>query len=372
MIIPAIRDLEYSMIRSLNDFTDENTINLGIGRPYCKTPQVVKEAAIKAINEDQTTYTSNYGLVALRKAISRRYKYGDENNALVTIGAAEGIYLSMISLLEKEDEVLIPDPGYLAYEPIAQMIGCEYQRYPLDNSHQLDINKLSKLISNKTKVIIINNPGNPTGVAFKEEKLLSLIELAHKHGIMIISDEAYQGLTYTDQTVHSLLDYDFNEKFIVLSSVSKEFSMTGFRIGWIYADKELINEMVKGHLYMNSCAATPSQYAALAALESRDDSVRRQLKETKNLMYQGLLDIPSLQVTQTDVGLYYFVDISEIEANDMVFVKRLLEEENILAIPGSAFGTLGSGYIRLSYGAKPEDIKEAMKGLKKFCQEYDN
>lgn len=372
MISKSIRDLEYSMIRSLNDLTDDNTINLGIGRPYCKTPEVVKEAAIKAITEDKTTYTSNYGLMALRKAISRRYKYGDENNALVTIGAAEGIYLSMLSLLEKEDEVLIPDPGYLAYEPIAQMIGCPYKKYPLDKNHQLDINKISDLMTDATKMIIINNPGNPTGVAFKENLMLELIALAKKHDIIILSDEAYQGLSYKNQKIQSLLDYEFHKNFIALSSVSKEFSMTGFRIGWIYAHEALINQMVKGHLYINSCAATPSQYAALAALESKDDSVGRQLKKSKDIMYQGLIEISEISFTNTDAGLYYFVNISKIEADDLIFIKALLEKENVLGIPGSAFGKNGSGYIRLSYGARPEGIQEAMKRLKRFCMQYNN
>jgi aspartate/methionine/tyrosine aminotransferase len=168
MILEKVKALEYSKIRALNQLANNETINLGIGRPYCKTPEYIKAAGIKAISDDQTYYSSNYGIKVLRDEISKRYSRGNFNNALVTIGAAEGIYLTMRSFLETGDEVLIPNPGYLAYEPIAKLTGASCKFYELTESHQINFQSLSKNISKATKMLVIYNPGNPPGVDFKE------------------------------------------------------------------------------------------------------------------------------------------------------------------------------------------------------------
>lgn len=369
MILDQIKALEYSKIRALNELANDQTINLGIGRPYCKTPDYIKNAGIEAIKNDETYYSSNYGIKALRKEISNRYIFGDFNNALVTIGAAEGIYLTMRSVLEAGDEVLIPNPGYLAYEPIAKLTGASCKFYNLTNTYQIDFKNLIKNISERTKMIIINNPGNPTGVKFNEEDLERLVGIANENEILVLSDEAYQGLVYDDTKVKSLYDFELNENIIVLSSVSKEFSMTGWRIGWIYAHKNIINEMVKHHLLMNSCASTISQYAAFEALKNNKGIVVKKLKDNKEIMEGYLKDIDNISYINTDAGLYYYIDISYYGSDDEI-VMELLNEKNVLTIPGSAFGSRGKGHLRLSFGANPQDIHEAMKRIVEFFKNY--
>jgi len=370
MILDRVKALEYSKIRALNQLATDKTINLGIGRPYCKTPDYIKRAAIEAINNDKTYYSSNYGIKALRAEISKRYSSGDFNNALVTIGAAEGIYLTMRSFLEAGDEVLIPNPGYLAYEPIGKLTGASCKFYNLTDTYQMDFESLINNISKKTKMIIINNPGNPTGVKFKEEDLERLLSLANEKNILVLSDEAYQGLVYDNIKVKSLYDFQLNENIIVLSSVSKEFSMTGWRIGWIYAHKNTIDEMVKHHLLMNSCASTISQYAVLEALKNNKGIVVKKLKENKEIMAGYLEAIENINYVNTKAGLYFFIDVSYYGSDDAI-VMALLKEKDVLTIPGSAFGSRGKGHIRLSFGATPEDIHEAMKRIVEFFKGYD-
>lgn len=370
MILDQVKALEYSKIRALNQLANEETINLGIGRPYCKTPDYIKKAAIDAINNDETYYSSNYGIKALRNEISKRYNKGDFNNALVTIGAAEGIYLVMRSVLEAGDEVLIPNPGYLAYEPIGRLTGAACKFYELTKNYQIDFESLSNNISNQTKMIIINNPGNPTGVAFKEEDLEKLVELANEKNVIILSDEAYQGLNYNGERIKSLYDYNHDDNVIAISSVSKEFSMTGWRIGWIYGDKGYIDEMVKHHLLMNSCASTISQYAALEGLKNYKGIVINQLKENKEIMASYLEKIEHIKYVHTEAGLYYFIDVSFYGTDDKITMD-LLKDKNVLVIPGSAFGSKGRGHLRLSFGAKPDDIKEAMIRIIDYFKNID-
>ena len=370
MILDQVKALEYSKIRALNQLANEETINLGIGRPFCKTPDYIKKAAIDAINNDETYYSSNYGIKALRSEIAKRYNKGNFNNALVTIGAAEGIYLVMRSILKTGDEVLIPNPGYLAYEPIGKLTDASCKFYELTNNYQIDFKSLLNNLSDQTKMIIINNPGNPTGVAFKEEDLESLVQLANERNIIVLSDEAYQGLNYNGTRIKSVYEYDHTGNVIALSSVSKEFSMTGWRIGWIYADQDLINEMVKHHLLMNSCASTISQYAALEGLKNNKGIVISQLKKNKEMMARALESIEHIKYVHTEAGLYYFIDVS-FYGNDDEIGMALLNKKNVLTIPGSAFGSKGKGHLRLSFGAKPDDIKEAMNRIIDFFKNLD-
>lgn len=370
MILEQVKALEYSKIRALNQLANKETINLGIGRPFCKTPEYIKKAAIDAINNDETYYSSNYGIKALRNEISKRYSKGNFNNALVTIGAAEGIYLVMRSLLEAGDEVLIPNPGYLAYEPIGRLTGATCKFYELTENYQLSFESISNNISDHTKMIIINNPGNPTGVAFKEKDLEKLVQLANEKGIIILSDEAYQGLNYSGNRVKSLYDFNHDDNVIAISSVSKEFSMTGWRIGWIYGNQGFIDEMVKHHLLMNSCASTISQYAALEGLKNNKGIVINQLKKNKNIMASFLEKIKHIKYVHTEAGLYYFIDVS-FYGNDDEITMELLKQKNVLVIPGSAFGSKGKGHLRLSFGAKPDDIREAMTRIIDYFNSID-
>ncbi|MEA1974929.1 MAG: pyridoxal phosphate-dependent aminotransferase [Bacillota bacterium] len=370
MINRKVKEMEFSAIRELNSYTDKLTINLGIGRPYLKTPSIIKNAAIDAIKNDKTFYTSNYGIKELREVISNRYKFGNYENALITVGAAEAIYTTMMSFLYEGDEVLIPNPGYLAYEPIAKILSAKPVLYELNDTYQIDFIKLEKLITKKTTMIIINHPGNPTGVEFSKKSLNMLIEIANKNNIVIVSDEVYQGLNYSNETIFSLADLALTNKIVVISSLSKEYSMTGFRIGWIYTNSSNINQLVKPHLYINSCATTISQYAALCALKENPREVVNKLKENKSLMKNYLTQIKNIKFIESNAGLYYFIDVSYF-GDDKVLTFAILKEINLLVIFGSAFGSKGKGYIRLSFGAKPSDIENGMKKLMNFLNSLE-
>jgi len=370
MLSLKIKEMEYSKIRELNKLANKDTVNLGIGRPYLNTPEIIKEAAINAINNNETFYTSNFGIDKLRDSISKRYKYGDYNNSLITVGAAEAIYTVMISFLNKNDEVLIPNPGYLAYEPIAKMCDAIPVLYDLDEKFQIDFDSLINLINPKTKMIVINHPGNPTGVVFSKETLLRLIEIANENDIVIVSDEVYLGLNYGNEKLYSLADLSLEKNIVVISSLSKEYSMTGWRIGWIYSDEKNISEMVKPHLYINSCASSISQYAALCALNENPREVVEKLSENKIIMRNYLKEINNIKYIESNTGLYYFVDISYY-GDDELLSYELIKEINLLSIFGSAFGSNGKGYIRLSFGANPNAIEKGMKKLKEYLNSLE-
>lgn len=370
MISATIKNLEFSEIRKLNRLATEETINLGIGRPFCQTPEVIKQAGINAIIDNQTYYSNNLGIQKLREVISDRYALGTYENALVTVGAAEAIYTTMVSFLSREDEVLIPNPGYLAYGPIGEMIGCKVKQYDLTADYQLDLDQINALITNKTKMIIINNPGNPTGVVLQPQDLKALMEIASANDLVIVSDEAYQGLSYSGVPCPSLADFQLTKNNVVISSVSKEYSMTGWRVGWIYTHQEYIDQLVKTHLYINSCATTISQHAAYAALKENPRTVVQVLKENKKRMRKYLDQIENISYIESSAGLYYFIDVSYF-GEDRELAYELLEAIDLLTIPGSAFGNNGTGCLRLSFGAQPEAIEKGMTRLVAFLNNYE-
>ncbi|MGM0378436.1 MAG: pyridoxal phosphate-dependent aminotransferase [Bacillota bacterium] len=363
-----IDSLELSAIRKLNRLANKETINLGIGRPFCQTPEVIKKAGINAIENNKTYYTSNLGIKELRKKISDRYQLGNYKNSLVTLGAAEAIYLAIKTLTNYNDEVLIPNPGYLAYEPICNMVGLNAKSYYLNDKHKINFNKLEQLITSKTKMIIINHPGNPTGVSFSKKELKKLINICIKNDIYLISDESYIGINFSNNKLFSVADLSLDNNIIAISSLSKEYSMTGWRLGWIYTTNANINQLVKPHLFINSCATTISQYAGLKALESNPREVVKKLEINKNIMASYLEQINNIKYIESSSGLYYFIDISYY-GNDKKLAKQILEDINVLTIYGSAFGENGKGYLRLSFGPKPNQIK---KGMKKLSNYFNN
>lgn len=363
-----IKSLELSAIRKLNKLADKETINLGIGRPFCQTPEVIKNAGIEAIENNKTYYTNNLGIKKLRHAISTRYQLGNFKNSLVTLGAAEAIYLVIKTLTNYDDEVLIPNPGYLAYEPICKMVGLKAKSYCLNNKHKINFDKLKKLITSKTKMIIINHPGNPTGVSFNKEELQELIKICIDNNIYLISDESYIGINFSSEKLYSVADLSLEKNIISICSLSKEYSMTGWRLGWIYTNSENIKQLVKPHLFINSCATTISQYAGLKAIEDNPREVVEKLEINKNIMKSYLDAMENISYIKSNSGLYFFIDVSYY-GDDKKLAKKILEDINVLTIYGSAFGKNGKGYLRLSFGPRPNKIK---KGMKKLTNYFNN
>jgi len=366
-------NVQLSKIRDIYNQASPRCIDLGIGIPYCSTPSSVKNKISSAVSKNYTTYTNTRGIPELREAVVKRYNQ-DHNvnitadNVLITCGAAEAVFISMFSLLRENDEVLIPDPGYPAYPSVAKLLEASPVPYTLTIGNQFGIQAediISK-INSHTKIIILNSPSNPTGGINDNNELKKITEyIKDNEEICIISDQIYSKLNYAHNPVASIIDYLDLDKIILISGVSKEFSMTGFRIGWAVSSEQNITELTKTHLYQVSCAPSLSQWAAVEALHSGSEEVKQYMLQNRNLMMHKLKEITNLNYILPQAGLYFFVDVSYYGSGDEI-CHQILNEVEVITIPGSGFGKAGRDYIRLSFGTSPEDIEEGMKRLQKF------
>jgi len=374
MKFPKLETIEQSAIRRIYQKARSDSIDLGLGMPFSTTPDEVKRAATEAIENDKTFYTTNQGLLPLREMIASRYSEEkgidlNSENVIINIGVAQAIFQSMFSVLEKGDEVLIPDPGYPAFINIAKMLGAKPIAYPLylENDFSLAARDLIPKITKKTKLVVLNSPGNPTGGIHRQEELEALVFHLKNTHIAILSDEVYSHLNYDDKPFPAPVHTIPLDRLIILSGVSKEFAMTGWRIGWTISTKENISELLKTHLYMVSCASAISQHAALYALQSHNIETHRAMKDNHKIIVQGLEQIPKIRYMVPQAGIYFFVDVSDYgEAVDLAY--EILEKVNVLTIPGSAFGVNGKNFLRLSFGAPPHALEKGMDQLKKFFQ----
>ena len=373
-ISKRIVTVESSTIRKMYDRARKDSINLGIGMPYCNTPGIIKDSAFEAIKNNKTFYTSNLGMIELREAIAERYNKChnqtiSSSNVLITVGVAEAIFLSLFSLLEFNDEVLLPDPGYVGYDIPVQMMGCKVIKYPLffENKFAVKSEDVIRKISDNTKVVILNSPGNPTGGVNSDYEIKQICEFCSQRGIVIISDEVYSRLNYTTGEFDSVGRYMSLDDALILDGVSKEFAMTGWRIGWIISGIENIKQLVKVHQVMASCASSVSQYAAMEAIKLNNSEVLQALVKNREIMGKILSQIPNIRYFIPKGGLYYFADFSFF-GNDNDLAVKLLDEANVVTIPGSAFGPLGKGFLRLSFGARPEEIKTGMMKIKNILE----
>lgn len=363
-----------SLIREIYQKAKADSINLGLGMPYCNTPSDVKKNAIESILNNKTFYTSNYGLFELRKAIAFKYNKRhnhkiSHNNVLITIGVAEAIFISIFSILDSGDEVLIPDPGYPGYYITSNMLSANIVTYPLNSLNKFSIkaDDVISRISDKTKIIILNSPSNPTGGINTSGELQKIASYCEKRNICIISDEVYSNLLYSDIEVDSISNYLSLNKTFILDGVSKEFSMTGWRIGWIISSEENISELVKVHQVMSSCATSISQYAAIKAIESENKEIILLLSKNRDIMAKELKKINNISFYEPLAGLYFFIDVSKF-GNDIEIAEHILDKVNVITIPGSAFGRNGNGYLRISFGANPDEVEEGTKRLNYFFE----
>jgi len=373
MIFPRSENVQLSKIRDIYNRASPGCIDLGIGIPYCSTPSSVKERVYSAVLKNYTRYTHTRGIPELREAVARRYNQEfnvniTSDNVLITCGAAEAVFISMFSLLRGKDEALIPDPGYPAYPAVAKLLEAEPVPYTLSIENQFGIQAeeiLSK-INSYTKILLLNSPSNPTGGINNKTELKKIAEyLKDNEKICVISDQIYSRLNYSHNPVTSLSDYLDLDNIILISGVSKEFSMTGFRIGWAVSSEKNISELSKTHLYQVSCAPSLSQWAAVEALHSGSEEVKQYMLHNRNEMLNELKKVTHLNYIIPQAGLYFFVDVSQYGSGDEI-CNKLLKEAEVITIPGSGFGKAGTDYIRLSFGTSPDKIKEGMKRLQKF------
>ncbi|MCI8437150.1 MAG: pyridoxal phosphate-dependent aminotransferase [Lawsonibacter sp.] len=357
----------------------EDVIHMEIGRPDFDTPQVIKEAANQALANGNVFYTSNYGTPELRQAIADKLKRDNgidykAEEILVTIGVGEGTYAAVAAFTEPGDEILVPDPVWLNYIHVPHFFGAVPVSYKLreENDYQIDLDEIEGLITSKTRMLVINTPGNPTGVVQSRETLEKLAEIAKKHDLIVVSDEIYEKLVYDGAKHVSIAALPgMKERTITLNGFSKCYSMTGWRLGYVAAPVEFIKAMVRVHAYINTCAPSFVQEAGITALEKAEPDVQEMVKEyqrRRDYTVSAINAIDGLSCKTPGGAFYIFVNIKELGKTSAEMADYLLDTAKIAAVPGSAFGPQGEGYIRLSYACSYERIVEAMDRLKKAVE----
>ena len=358
----------------------DGVISLGVGEPDFTTPWHIREAAIESIEKGQTMYTSNSGMPELRKELSRYLKneydvdYDPTSELLITVGVSEALDLTMRAILDPGDEVILPDPSFVAYSSCVILAEGKPVHIPTYESNNFEIcaKDIEERITNKTRAILIGYPSNPTGAVMSRKKLAEIAALAQKHNLTVISDEIYSKLVYgVDYTCFASL-LEMKEHTILLGGFSKAFAMTGWRVGYAAAPKEVIAAMTKIHQYTMMCVSTMSQVAAIEALKGGQESVTEMVEDYNRrrlVILKGLRDI-GLLCFEPKGAFYAFPSIKCTGMTSEEFAEKLLSEEKVAVVPGSAFGKCGEGYIRCCYATSMADIEEALKRMRRFVNKY--
>ncbi|AMF86262.1 pyridoxal phosphate-dependent aminotransferase [Streptococcus mutans] len=379
-----LNKIEVSMIRqfdqSISDIPD--VLKLTLGEPDFATPKHIKEAAKRAIDADESHYTGMAGLLALRQAASAFVKekyhltYNPDNEILVTIGATEALSASLTAILEPGDKVLLPAPAYPGYEPVVNLVGAEVVEIDTrSNDFVLTPEMLEEAILKEgeaLKAVILNYPTNPTGVTYSRQQIKNLAEVLKKYPIFVISDEVYAELTYTGESHVSIAEY-LPDQTILISGLSKSHAMTGWRLGLIFAPVVLTAQLIKSHQYLVTAATTSVQFAAIEALTNgKDDALPMKEEYIKRRDYIiEKMEAMKFKIIKPDGAFYIFAKIPVAQGQDSFkFLQDFAKEKAVAFIPGVAFGKYGEGYLRISYAASMETIKEAMKRLKEFMEQY--
>jgi aminotransferase len=358
----------------------DGVISLGVGEPDYSTPWHVSEAAVHSLEKGYTMYTSNSGMPELRELISHhlqgKYKveYDPAAEILVTIGVSEGLDLAMRALLNPGDEVIMPDPHYVAYDACVIMAGGEPVMVPTAESSNFEVDAadIESRITGKTRAILLGYPSNPTGAVMSREKLRAIAEVARKHNITVISDEIYARLVYgVEHTCFAGLP-GMKDSTVLLGGFSKAYAMTGWRIGYAVAPPDIIAAMTKIHQYTIMCAPTMAQVAAIEALKTAEPNVLEMVDDynrRRKVIVKGLCDI-GLSCFEPKGAFYAFPSIAVTGMTSEEFSEKLLTEEKVAVVPGSAFGQCGEGYVRCCYATSLADIEEALTRMKRFVNKH--
>ena len=375
--------IQVSLIRQFDQAISEipGVLRLTLGEPDFTTPDHVKEAAKRAIDQDQSYYTGMSGLLTLRQAASdfvkEKYQldYNPENEILVTIGATEALSATLTAILEEGDKVLLPAPAYPGYEPIVNLVGAEIVEIDTtENGFVLTPEMLEKAIleqGDKLKAVILNYPANPTGITYSREQLEALAAVLRKYEIFVVCDEVYSELTYTGGN-HVSLGTMLRDQAIIINGLSKSHAMTGWRLGFIFAPANFTAQLIKSHQYLVTAANTMAQHAAVEALTAGKDDAEPMKKEyikRRDYIIEKMTDL-GFEIIKPDGAFYIFAKIpAGYNQDSFAFLKDFAHKKAVAFIPGAAFGQFGEGYVRLSYAASMETIKEAMKRLEEYMKE---
>ncbi|OGO48465.1 MAG: aromatic amino acid aminotransferase [Chloroflexi bacterium RBG_16_64_32] len=379
-ISDRVRALPSSGIRRFFELISnmDGVISLGVGEPDFVTPERFSKAAFDAVSRGETHYTSNYGLPELRQAVSdhleRLYglRYDPRNEVLITVGVSEGLMLALMAILNPGDELLSPNPYYVAYLPTCQLAGGTFVPVAtgMETEFRVTARDLEAHCTDRTKAILLGYPSNPTGAQMTREGLVEIADLAARRDLIVVSDEIYDRLSYgIPHTCFPSLP-GMRERSILLGGLSKAFAMTGWRVGWACAPADLLEAMMKIHQFVIMSAPTPSQYAALEAIRHGEEDAQRMIADfdaRRRLIVAGLNDM-GLTCFDPHGAFYAFPSVRSTGLDDVEFAERLLLEEKVAVIPGSSFGDCGRGHVRCCYAAPRDAIEEALERIRRFVR----
>ena len=379
-VAKRVAGLKPSGIRKFFDIvaTMDDVISLGIGEPDFTTPDPILEAGIQALRKGETHYTSNAGIYPLREAISdlleEKYQvaYNPEDEIVVTVGVSEALYLALTAVINPGEEIIIPTPCFVSYQAEVILAGGVPIEIPgsLENQFQPEIEKIEAAITPKTKAIFIGFPNNPTGAVATRKNLLKIAKIAEKHDLLVISDEIYDNLVYGVEHVCFASLPGMKERTVTLGGFSKSYAMTGWRVGYAAAPAEILQGLVRVHQYTVMSAPSMSQLAALAAIQFGADHAEemRQKYDRRRMLIVSRLNEIGLETFMPQGAFYAFPKVTNTGLDDEEFAKRLLQEEKVAVVPGSAFGAGGDGFVRCSYATQYDKIEQAMEKIESFVK----
>ncbi len=376
----TVKALKKSGIRKFFDIASEmkDVISLGVGEPDFETPWHIREEGIYSLERSKTFYTSNSGLKDLRGEISNYIKrtqnveYDPMSEIVVTVGGSEAIDIALRAMVNPGDEVIIPQPSYVSYEPCAILAGAKPVIIDLkpENNFCLTADELLSAITDKTKALILPYPNNPTGAILENDDLEKIAKVCVEKDIYVLSDEIYSELTYKNKHISIVTKSGMKERTVLINGFSKAYSMTGWRLGYACAPKHILEQMLKIHQFAIMCAPTTSQYSAVEALKNGDEDIKL-MRESYNQRRRFLVNAfreMGLECFEPFGAFYVFPCIKEFGMTSEEFALKFLEEEKVVVIPGDAFGKSGEGFVRISYAYSIEKLKIAMERLKRFVE----
>ena len=375
-----VETIKPSGIRKFFDIVSEmkDAISLGVGEPDFDTPWHIRDEGIYALSKGKTFYTSNAGLKELREEICKYLKrtqnieYNPLKEVIVTVGGSEAIDIGLRAIVNYGDEVIIPQPAYVSYEPCTILAGAKPVIINLkaENEFRLTAEELENAITDKTKVLILPFPNNPTGAIMEREDLEKIAKIIIKHDLYVMSDEIYSELTYKGEHVSIASIAGMKERTILINGFSKAYAMTGWRLGYACGPEAIIKQMTKIHQFAIMCAPTTSQYAAVEALKNGDEDVKmmRQAYNQRRRFLLNAFNEMNVKCFEPYGAFYVFPCIKEFGMTSEEFATKFLEEEKVAAVPGNAFGESGEGFLRISYAYSLENLKIAMERFKKFVE----
>lgn len=381
-IAKRVGGVPFSGIRKFFELiqASKNVASLGVGEPDFPTPEPIKNAVIRAIEKNLTTYTSNYGIIELREKIAGKLRRDNKivvdpkTQILLTTGTSEALDLAFRAILDPKDEVLVPEPSYVSYKPCVWFTYGKPVSVPMleENDFRIQAEDVEKRITKKTKAIIVASPNNPTGSILSRKDLEEIADIAVEHDLTVISDELYEELIYDGEKHYSIGSLNgMRDRTITINGFSKAYAFTGWRLGYAVGNPEVIEAMMKIHQYTMLCAPSISQYAILYAFESCKKYVEEMVAEydrRRRLLVTGLNSIPNMSCVMPKGAFYAFPNIRKTGLKSEVFAERLLKEGKVAVVSGSTFGEYGEGYVRCSYSVSRETIEKALDRMRKFMK----